>query len=441
MSKQYEKDELGVRMKQYEYCYRQYMPLGTIKVIRLDMRAGHTFCRHFKRPFDDIFSEAMTKTAIALCEQIPGVRFAYTQSDEISLALNDNYGRDDTFTCFFEGNISKMLSVSASIATAAFNKAYALAVYEKYRDKIINVADGIGINTAEEGFYYIKNIFNAQFDSRVFILPTEMELHNYFLWRQQDATRNSILSVGYANFSQNKMDNKNCEQIQNMLHMKGINWNDFPIKYKRGIIIVREEYTKKTKYMDRNKEMKEIECVRHRWTSEFPIPILSQAVNFIPYLFNTTSIDTKKFYNCTKDIEINKWLNTNNNKIYYGVTLNSSLYDYAYNDNAAFDDEFKDIDIIDTELGQKIVSSDRTIGSIVVSKASYNERVCYSLNIKRKTDDDGPGYLSSNTSVYNNEEKEIIFLGDMCTVSFSKYIDDESKVVTMLSPDRVFKRI
>lgn len=439
MSKQYEKDELGVRMKKYEYCYRQYMPLGTIKVIRLDMRAGHTFCRNFKRPFDDIFSQAMTKTAISLCEQIPGVRFAYTQSDEISLALNDNYGRDDSFSCFFEGNIEKMISISASIATAAFNKAYALLVYKKYKDKVINAADGTGVNTAEEGFYYIKNIFNAQFDSRVFILPTEMELHNYFLWRQQDATRNSILSVGYANFPQNKMDNKNCEQIQNMLHMIGINWNDFPIKYKRGIIVVREEYTKKTTYTDRNKEVKEIECLRHRWTSEFPIPILSQAIDFIPYLYNTTFVDTKKFYNCTRDIEVNKWLNTDDNKIYYGITLDASLYEYAINHKESIEMEYG-IDISNTSLGEKIISIDKSIGTIIVSKSRYNSD-CYSINIKRRENFEGQGYISSTQSVYGDDAKEIIFLGDMCTVSFGKYIDDESKVVSMLSPDRVYRRL
>jgi len=75
----------------------------------------------------------------------------------------------------------------------------------------------------------------AMFDARAFVLPKE-EVCNYFIWRQQDATRNSIMSVGQANFPHSELQNKHCGQIQDMLlKEKNINWNDFTIPQKRGV--------------------------------------------------------------------------------------------------------------------------------------------------------------------------------------------------------------
>jgi tRNA(His) 5'-end guanylyltransferase len=282
MSKAYEKDELGCRMKTYENVSKPFLTLGIPHVIRLDMRAGHSFCRKLKRPFDEIFSKSMEKTAIALCEQIPGVKFAYTQSDEISLALNDDFGNIE-FQCFFDGIIEKIVSISASIATLEFNKAWIEIVNETWGNEFYEDERILELNPDVK--VYRNNFFKAQFDSRVFSVPNVTELHNYFLWRQQDATKNSILSVGYANFSQKEMDGKNCEQIQDMLHAIGINWNDFPVKYKRGIIVVKEAYEKEIKMSLNGKFSSSGTCIRHRWTSDKEIPILSQETSYVKELF------------------------------------------------------------------------------------------------------------------------------------------------------------
>ena len=77
------------RMKQYETVTKNWLTLRTPKVIRLDMKGANSFCKGFEQPFDDLFSRCMMKTAQDLCQQIPGVVFAYTQSDKISLVLND----------------------------------------------------------------------------------------------------------------------------------------------------------------------------------------------------------------------------------------------------------------------------------------------------------------------------------------------------------------
>lgn len=76
------------------------------------------------------------------------------------------------------------------------------------------------------------------FDCRVFYVPSLMEAYNVFLWREQDATRNSIQMAGQAQFSHNELQNKNCDEIQEMLfQQKGINWNNYEDWAKRGTFV------------------------------------------------------------------------------------------------------------------------------------------------------------------------------------------------------------
>ena len=264
----YKKDSLGDRMKTYEAVPKVFLTLGTPKIVRLDMRAGHTFCRKFIRPFDSVFSECMVHTAKELCREVPGTVMAYTQSDEISRVLNDTT-EEGNGACFFDGNVEKIVSLTACIAAVAFNKRYLEVVFDiPSDDQMRNI--------------YEKNFWKAQFDSRVFCLPSVQEVHNYILWRQNDATRNSIQMVGHANFSQKKMHGKNCGQIQDMLMLeKGINWNDFPARYKRGGMIVKEKYAKRAQTPD-GKDNGIV--YRSRWV-EKDIPILTKDSRIIEEIF------------------------------------------------------------------------------------------------------------------------------------------------------------
>ena len=210
-------DSLGDRMKsQYENRTRMYLPRRTNTIIRLDGKAFHTFTRGFKKPFDQDLMHLMDHTAKSLCENIQGVKMAYVQSDEISLLLTDY---DNTKTdAWFDGNIQKITSVSASLATSAFNKEYLL----KLRGKGSTPIDP-------------KDIQFAHFDSRVFTIPDPEEVVNYFIWRQQDWTRNSIQLVGHANFSHKELHGLSCNKIQaKLLLEKNINWNDYSVAEKRG---------------------------------------------------------------------------------------------------------------------------------------------------------------------------------------------------------------
>ena len=116
------KDSLGNRMKGYENISRSYLIRRIPVIIRLDGKAFHTFTRGLKKPFDEILMNTMWETAKYLCENIQGCKIAYTQSDEISLLLTD-YENIDT-SAWFDNNVQKMVSISASMATLAFNKCF-----------------------------------------------------------------------------------------------------------------------------------------------------------------------------------------------------------------------------------------------------------------------------------------------------------------------------
>lgn len=216
-------DQIGTRMKEnYENRTRYFLPRRTYTIIRLDGKAFHTFTKGFKRPFDYNLMRLMDETAIELAKQVQGVKLCYVQSDEISLVLTD-FDTDQT-EAWFDGNIQKMASVSASIATMAFNKAL---IEDTAREK--------------HGEIFMPKSF-ACFDSRVFSIADRTEVFNYLNWRQQDATRNSIQMAAQALYSHQELHGKNGSQLQEMIFQKGINWNDYPTSAKRGRAIVKVSY-------------------------------------------------------------------------------------------------------------------------------------------------------------------------------------------------------
>ena len=237
-------DDLGTRMKEYEKRNQYYLQKRTPVAIRVDGRNFHTFTKGFQRPFDNVLIKTMQETAKYMCENMGNAKFAYVQSDEITIILTD-YDTLDT-DCWFNYRTDKLCSISASMATMAFNK-----FFERNTENYIqNCAtdyetDGLyGKGTPE---YQLCEIYQkavekgAMFDARCFNIPKE-EVTNLIYWRQLDAIRNSIQMVGQANFSHKELQNKSCNMIQDMLHeQKGINWNDFPVDCKRGAEVIKRK--------------------------------------------------------------------------------------------------------------------------------------------------------------------------------------------------------
>lgn len=228
-------DALGDRMKGYENVNRNYLMRRTPVIIRLqpDGKAFHTFTRGFKKPFDNVFSNAMQDTMKYLCENIQGCVLGYTQSDEITLVLVDY--QKLTTSAWFDYNIQKCVSVAASMATLAFNRAFSDRLSHWFV-RFANFPDDSQYLEA----YDAANKRGGLFDARVFNVPKE-EVCNCILWRQNDATRNSIESVGQFYIGHSKMIGLNCNQVQDKLFTEyGVNWNDYPTKYKRGSCCIRE---------------------------------------------------------------------------------------------------------------------------------------------------------------------------------------------------------
>lgn len=281
-----DKTTLGDRMKNnYENITRYYLTRRMPVIIRVDGRSFHTFTKGFKKPFDDVLVKTMQDTMKYLCENIQGCVLGYTQSDEISLVLTDY--AELTTDAWFGNNLQKMCSVSASMATLAFNKFFSGRVQEFMYDCCDEFGDDV-LPEKQNDYelahnVYFKKFNAAMFDSRVFTIPKE-EVCNYFIWRQQDSTRNSIQSVGQANFSQKELHGKSCNNIQDMLMtQKGINWNDYATTLKRGSCCIKVD-DGLTEYDETGNICGYTQ--RSKWIIDNEIPIFSQDRNYIEKLIN-----------------------------------------------------------------------------------------------------------------------------------------------------------
>jgi tRNA(His) guanylyltransferase len=261
------KDALGDRMKDYyEDRTRIRLPRRTYTIIRIDGKAFHTYTKGLNRPFDDGLIEDMDETTAYLCKNIQGVKFGYVQSDEISLLLTDF---DDISTdAWFDGNLQKMCSIAASLATAKFNQLRMMRKCWEGNDV--------------EGYLDQKDLENfklAMFDARVFQISSPIEVENYFIWRQQDATRNSISSVAQSMYSPKELHGVKTDEMQEMIFQKGTNWNDFSPRKKRGGFVTKMLMVN-GKPKQENQEIYIEDVVRNKWIG-IDCPVFTQDREFL----------------------------------------------------------------------------------------------------------------------------------------------------------------
>src|SRR4051812_23195783 len=239
-----ERDSLGDRMKDhYENRTRAYLPRRTYTIVRVDGKSFHAYCRGLQRPYDTDLMADMDATAVALCNQMQGARLAYVQSDEISVLLTDVESTDTE--AWFDATLQKIVSVAASCAAMAFN------LERSQRSSRVG----------------------AMFDGRAFTIPDPVEVENYFIWRQQDATRNSIAMAAQAQSSHQQLHGVSADQMQELLFReRGINWNDYPAGCKRGRVVVREVSTADVTYIDKRSGEERIanDVMRSRWLAVDP---------------------------------------------------------------------------------------------------------------------------------------------------------------------------
>lgn len=211
-----DKTELGDRMKLYEGREStQFMPMAPI-CVRLDGRGFSRFTKGMRRPYDERMMEAMQNTCKFLTEQ-SNASVGYTQSDEITLIWNQDSPRSEIFFC---GKQQKMVSVLASLCTLRFNMEV-MRLLPEFVDRL------------------------PVFDARAWQVPSLKEASNVLLWREQDATKNSIQMAARELYSHKQLMHKNGKEMQAMMLEKDVNWNDYPATFKRGTYFrrVRRERT------------------------------------------------------------------------------------------------------------------------------------------------------------------------------------------------------
>ena len=211
-----DQQQIGERMKEYENVTRYHLSRRTPTIIRVDGRAFHTFTKTIadpsleRSPFSEKFNAAMVSTAECLFHSVQNAVFVYTQSDEISILLRDwdNRGTQQ----WFNGTIQKICSLSASIATAEFN------------------------DSARVFLNQTRSL--AHFDARVFQLPKE-EVTNYFIWRQQDAIRNSVQMYARFFYSHKQVTGLSNQQLIDLIDntQESTPWSHLPVWMRHGVAI------------------------------------------------------------------------------------------------------------------------------------------------------------------------------------------------------------
>ena len=235
-------DELGKRMKRYEAIPQISLMRRTPVAIRIDGKAFHTFTKHLHKPWDNLFQGAMQETMKYLCQNIQNCVIGYQQSDEITLILTDY----ETLTtdAWFGYEVQKLCSISASMATMKFNKALDEQL-SKYIEYLLTTNTRKENWLSEEEDVYTEAVNQAvlkgaMFDARCFNIPKE-EVTNLIYWRQVDAVRNSIQSMGQAYFSHKQLMNKNTKEVRKMLEENGTPWEGRPAAEQRGVACLKGE--------------------------------------------------------------------------------------------------------------------------------------------------------------------------------------------------------
>lgn len=258
------KDDFGNRMKEYEKQFSQKaIPLLPV-CVRLDGKGFSKFTKGLKRPYDKRLSDLMVDTAKYLVKET-GAIIGYTQSDEISLIYySDNYKKQ----IFFDGKFQKLSSVLASMCASYFNYHKAEIIPEKKE-------------------------YLANFDCRVWQVPNKEEAANVLLWREKDATKNSISMASRCYYSHKELLNKSANEIQEMLFQKGVNWNDYPRFFKRGTFIQKKSvirrFTKEelNNLSAKHEVMKNPDVQIERTVFEIiDMPCFTQVINRVNVIFD-----------------------------------------------------------------------------------------------------------------------------------------------------------
>lgn len=208
------KDTLGDRLKQLEQmeagrAVDNRKPL----MCRLDGRSFHTFTKGLERPYDKRLSDLMVDTTKFLVEHTCA-KLGYCQSDEISLYWDLDSEAHPLAQYLFRGKYQKIASITAGMASGFFNKELEKRIPEK--SHLVPV-----------------------FDSRVWNVEDARDVYLNFLWRREDAVKNSISMLAQSYYSHQELHQMNSNDKMEMMIAKGRPWDSEPEFFKTGTFVKR----------------------------------------------------------------------------------------------------------------------------------------------------------------------------------------------------------
>lgn len=259
-----EKQTLGDWCKWLEKNFSPDIMIPTLPVIiRLDGNNFHNWTKGLERPFDTGMSDLMISTTKFLVEETNAV-IGYTQSDEITLIL---YSADKGKSIYNDGKKQKILSKLTGKTVAFFN--------EKRKEFLPN------------------HNKTANFDCRIYQVPSLEDAVAQLIWRENDAVKNSIYSLARSMFSHKSLQGLNGREMYNMMSVeRGINWNEIESRFKRGTYIKRSRVSKPFSAEEieslppKHKARKNPDLVVERnIIEEVDFPILTRITNRVGVIF------------------------------------------------------------------------------------------------------------------------------------------------------------
>lgn len=256
------RDVFGDRMKMYEQMEAGRFAMPSLPLcVRLDGKNFSNWTRKLAKPYDERFSNIMIEVTKFLVKE-SGAVIGYTQSDEITLILHNDNPKSELY---FRGKFQKITSVLASMAAAKFNQLVAST----------NLSTTLGY-----------------FDCRAWNVPNKTEAVNALLWREYDATKNSIIGATSQHYSHSEMMNKHTGQQLDMLIAKGVNWNDYPAFFKRGTYVQRQTALRMLTIEELAKipeQHQPKEAVLRSEIVKLDMPVFTKVTNKLDVVFNNAA--------------------------------------------------------------------------------------------------------------------------------------------------------
>lgn len=253
-------DPLGDAIKPYENATRHLLPTRTYYIIRCDGRAFHTFTRHTKRPYDPAINDAMDAAAKALAQDLQGTLLAYIQSDELSLVATDLTG--PTTQPPYGANLSKLVSLTASVVTAAFNRHW-----QQHDPKAPD----------------------AHFDSRAFTVPDLKTVETYLAARQADCRRNAITMLANHHIGKRQVHGMSTRDRILALQTAGIRLEDIDPGFLHGRLLQRHTATETVTYTHKRtgESHTATNVARHHWKTAAAPTFQDHAADLLHHIIAT----------------------------------------------------------------------------------------------------------------------------------------------------------